>query len=729
MSLPTLLILHNFYDRSYAAKIPILLATEFQSVRMALASQASNITSLGMLKKIHKATHFACTDSKIFQQLTGRKFQGSANDNYGTMAKTIHGNIIFLPDLKTIYSLPHGSFVIKHFLKEKLLGKLLSKDKFTWSFCDYGNLEEWCCILSQALFIAVDIETSKEGLLITSVAYTAMLPNYTTRTVVVKLAPDSDIDFAFTAIDRFNSLPNPKVMQNGQYDSTYFCRFNVPLVNWRYDTAYLMHCIFCELPKDLSYISSLFLSDFQYWKDEAGWNLYEYNAKDTHNTAWTYLAQLFYIKRYNCEYAYRNYALLFPIVYPALSCGLEGLIVIEEEMQRLKADAEEKKAKAKGALNFLLGTTTFNPASPKQVGALFEAMGHKQDSTDKVATQAFYEASPINEPLVDYINAYRKAAKASGSYFSLDLLNGRCMYMLNPFGTKTGRMASKESNFWCGTQIQNVPGYAKVMFKSEDGWTFIAVDKSQSESYCTGYLVNEPGLINAVTTSPDFHCQNASMFFGVPFNELYDVIKKKVLRKDIRTLAKRVNHGANYNMGARKLLQTMGTAAVLLAKKLLNLPGHWNVLKVCDFLLSCFDKAYPRIRGDYHAEVKQEVAKTGKLYIDCIGYTRRTFLNPAANKLHLNECVAHKPQSLSVHLVNKAFLRCWLELQLGKYNGKYRLKAQVHDEILSIATDDIAEEAAKLQAEYMVIPTEINGQVMAIPSTIATGKLWSDCKD
>lgn len=53
----------------------------------------------------------------------------------------------------------------------------------------------------------------------------------------------------------------------------------------------------------------------------------------------------------------------------------------------------------------------------------------------------------------------------------------------------------------------------------------------------------------------------------------------------------------------------------------------------------------------------------------------------------------------------------------------------MHDEILSIATDDIAEEAAKLQAEYMVIPTEINGQVMAIPSTIATGKLWSDCKD
>jgi hypothetical protein len=53
----------------------------------------------------------------------------------------------------------------------------------------------------------------------------------------------------------------------------------------------------------------------------------------------------------------------------------------------------------------------------------------------------------------------------------------------------------------------------------------------------------------------------------------------------------------------------------------------------------------------------------------------------------------------------------------------------VHDEILSIATDDIAEEVSKLQAEYMVIPTEIEGKVMSIPSTIAMGKLWSDCKD
>ena len=726
---PILLVLCRRHDQSYAQKLSIVLAQDYLAVKVEQDYQANNILTVKLLAKRHRATHIACTCPKTFARITGRKLAGSPKDNYGTLVETQAGPVLLLPDLTSLYTQPHGTFVVRHFLTEKLQGNLIKKDKFSWDFCTPYNLQQWIETLSQATLIAVDIETHKENLRITSVAYTALLPDYKTKTVVVKLSPDSDIDFAFAAIAHFNSSAPPKVMQNGQYDATYFCRFNVPLHNWLYDTAYLQHCIFCELPKDLSYISSFYLSDYTYWKDESGTNLYEYNGKDTHNTLWTFIAQLAYIARHNCQYAFQNYALLFPVVFPALSCGLEGMKVIEPEMTALYNSRIEKKQEAADNLNFLLGTSNFNPGSSPQVKALFKAMGHEQPSSDKVSTQAFFEASSLNEPLVNYINQYRKAAKAASSYFSLTLLNGRCMYMLNPFGTKTGRMASKASNFWCGTQIQNVPGYAKGMFEAEEGWTFIAVDKSQSESYCTGYIAQEPGLIDAVNNSPDFHCQNASMFFGVPFEELYDALKKKVLRKDIRTLAKRVNHGANYNMMAGKLLQTMGTKAVILAKQLLKLPLHWSLKKVCEYLLHCFDLVYPRIRGEFQAEIKSEVMTTGKLYLACIGYTRRTFLKPHQNKLHLNECVAHKPQSLSVHLVNRAFVRLWRELQLGKYNGKYRLKAQVHDEILSIATDDVAEEVSKLQAEYMVIPVEIEGKVMSIPSTIAMGKLWSDCKD
>jgi hypothetical protein len=271
--------------------------------------------------------------------------------------------------------------------------------------------------------------------------------------------------------------------------------------------------------------------------------------------------------------------------------------------------------------------------------------------------------------------------------------------------------------------------YARGMAKAEPGFLFGAVDKAQSESYCTGYISQDSTLIKNVTTSPDFHCANASMFFGIPFEELYDEVEEKVLRPDIRKLAKPVNHGANYNMGADVLLQTMGTANVLEAKRLLKLPETMPLLQVCGYLLFRFDETYKRIRSTWYRELSMEVVRTGKLFLPEIGYTRRTFLQPNKSKLDLNAVVAHKPQSLSVALVNKAFKKVWYELQLKKYSGMLRIKAQVHDEILFTAKRSIHGQVSKEIADMMVVPIKINGRLMTIPSTIAGGPSWADCKD
>ena len=189
------------------------------------------------------------------------------------------------------------------------------------------------------------------------------------------------------------------------------------------------------------------------------------------------------------------------------------------------------------------------------------------------------------------------------------------------------------------------------------------VDNSQSESRCTAYISEDLQLIDSVENSPDFHCQNASLFFGIPFDQLFDVGKMKVLRKDIRTVSKRVNHGANYNMGPDVLVDTMGTAEVLRAGRLLGLPRGWSPRKIAEHLLTCFHKAYPNIAGKYYKEAIAEVVKTGML-VGATGWTRRTFLQPLKSKLALNAVVAHAPQSLSVMLVNKAFFRVWKELQI-----------------------------------------------------------------
>jgi hypothetical protein len=161
-------------------------------------------------------------------------------------------------------------------------------------------------------------------------------------------------------------------MQNGQYDATYFLRFDAPLYNWLYDTYTMAHCIYAELPKTLSFISAFYLDNYRYWKDESGRNLYEYNAKDTHNTFWVWLAQVIHAP----DYAIVNYRKKFPSVFPCLSCALDGMVVNTNTMAKLHAEETVKKLHAQDALRFLLSEPDFNPGSPIQSVQMMFVLGH-----------------------------------------------------------------------------------------------------------------------------------------------------------------------------------------------------------------------------------------------------------------------------------------------------------------------------------------------------------------
>ena len=134
------------------------------------------------------------------------------------------------------------------------------------------------------------------------------------------------------------------------------------------------------------------------------------------------------------------------------------------------------------------------------------------------------------------------------------------------------------------------------------------------------------------------------------------------------------------------------------------------------------------MRSDFYREVVKEIYTTGMLSTPT-GWSRRTFLNPKKSKLDLNAAVASKPQGFSVQLVNKSFLNIWRELQLKKYRNKFRLKMQVHDELIFIALPDVFEQALQDVHDMMIIPTVVHGDLMTIPSSKAQGVRWSELKD
>jgi hypothetical protein len=80
---------------------------------------------------------------------------------------------------------------------------------------------------------------------------------------------------AWRWIERFAKLPGAKVMQNGLYDSQYFCDapIDIRLVNWNDDTAIVQHAYQPELPKALGTLASLYLN-------EPGWKSMRQKAGD-----------------------------------------------------------------------------------------------------------------------------------------------------------------------------------------------------------------------------------------------------------------------------------------------------------------------------------------------------------------------------------------------------------------------------------------------------------------
>lgn len=680
-----------------------------------------------------------------------QSLEGTSEDNLGYIIERDGLRIVLLPSLLRIYQESHMQFLINHYLTKLSNPELfITPPPFHYERLVLADAERWLDKLNspEALICAVDIETQEEGLLITSIAFTLVTSNMQSYSAAIQLYCENHEE-QFLLMRLILATSVPKVMHNGRYDCTYLLRFNAIPTAYLCDTYHMQHCLYPELPKTLAFCSQFYLLGIRYWKEMSGYNKLEYNARDTHSTAWVWVGQHKHIKIAKAQYALRNYLIEFPLVFQCIHVGLEGLAVDEETRLRLREKEVNKLDSNLARLRYILGIPNFNPGSPKQVLNLLHAMGYKvATKSDKKTLQHFAEQGQLELNLVRLIEACRKAAKAISTYYDVKLLNQRLMYSLDPAGTETGRMASKESDFWCGTQIQNIPGYCKPMFVPDDGYLFGSVDGSQAESRCTAYISGDLNLIEAVETSPDFHCTNASLFFGLPFDELFQVAKTmpayydedgtyheeqiipaKVLRKDIRTVSKRVNHGANYNMGVGVLWETMGDAEIFKAARLLDLPAYYDATKIAKTLLTCFNRTYPKIKGEWYPRVAEEVLTTGRL-VGATGWTRRTFLRPVPNnKPAINACVAHPPQSLSVMVVNKTFLQAW-KLQLGKYAGILRLKAQIHDEVFfqyKIGHDYIAEEIGQLYRNNKVV---INNRTMVIPNEPKFGATnWGELKD
>lgn len=656
-------------------------------------------------------------------------------DNYA-------GSIITYDDIEFLIIHPLKQLVTKsfgEFLSRRYISKIVRPQNwrqisnFNWTLIqnpqDYDRAVRW---LENPTIIGVDIETVKWQQAINCIGYCGI--HLDTRESMTFVLP-IDSTVAVHWMRELNNIRVPKVLQNGKYDINYLLRYNAPLWGYYYDTVNMLHSWYSELPKDLASVSALFIRESMYWKDLSNttdkMEYYKYNALDCWATAESALSWILE----SPDWARQNYLTKFPQVAPSIMCELRGLKRDSESLESANKLAEDKQEILLASLRNSIGKQGFNPSSPPQVKKLLHVLGYKkaEDSSEKTLVEAA-TTHPLTEYFVDKILEYRGLRKLSSTYLKVGIdssdYKGRVLYALNPHGADTGRYASKKHHFWCGLQIQNIPRDeeevdVKKTIIADEGFELWEADYSQNEDRGVAYSSGDANLLSIFASGKDSHSVKSSMFFGIPYEDIYDDATGKTLDKPVRNLGKHVNHGANYNMGARILLETMGSKKVREAQKRIGLPANLSLLDVCKHLLFLYERAFPTVKTKYYNSIKREVKTTSKL-VGATRWTRYCFSDPMTSKQALNGYIAHITQSLAAMILDRAFLKVFIELG---FNPHYKLNAQIHDSILfqtRIGHEYLAERTKELMT-FPVPVTDCSGitREMIVPVDLKKlGRNW-----
>jgi DNA polymerase-1 len=172
--------------------------------------------------------------------------------------------------------------------------------------------------------------------------------------------------------------------------------------------------------------------------------------------------------------------------------------------------------------------------SPKDVAAALKAAGCAVPNTDDDTLAA------LDLPLANLLRHYRAAKKRATTYGPQWLKNSyaasRVYAGWRQLGASSGRMSCARPN------VQNLPRDPRYRqcFAAPPGRALVKADYSQIELRIAAKVANETAMIEAYRRGDDLHTLTARAVLG----------KSDVTRAD-RQLAKAVNFGLLYGMGAR----------------------------------------------------------------------------------------------------------------------------------------------------------------------------------
>ena len=217
----------------------------------------------------------------------------------------------------------------------------------------------------------------------------------------------------------------------------------------------------------------------------------------------------------------------------------------------------DKRIAALEAECYELAGERINLGSPSQLRTLlYDKLGLKTTrrtktglSTDARALQQLVGQHPFVAKLLEY----RELAKLKNTYVDalpplVDPADGRLHTTYDQTSTTTGRLSSTNPN------LQNIPIRSDLgkqirrAFLAEEGKLLLSADYSQIELRVMAHLSGDPILVEVFEKGEDIHGATAARVFKLPVAEL---------KTRHRSIAKMINYGLSYGMGAPGLAERL----------------------------------------------------------------------------------------------------------------------------------------------------------------------------
>ncbi|MBD2103160.1 DNA polymerase I [Leptolyngbya sp. FACHB-261] len=333
---------------------------------------------------------------------------------------------------------------------------------------------------------------------------------------------------------------------------------------------------------------------------------------------------------------------------------------LEEDLKKIEIRAYEQAGES------------FNLNSPQQLSKLFfEKLNLDKKKSRRMASGYSTDAAVLDKlqgdhPLIDTILEHRTLAKLKSTYVdTLPTLvrpdTHRVHTDFNQAITATGRLSSSNPN------LQNIPirtAFSRQIRKAfipEPGWLLVAADYSQIELRILAHLTQEPLLIKTYNQNEDVHTLTAQLLLG-----------KQEVNSEERRLAKVINYGVIYGIGAQRFARESGIS-----------------IRDAKAFIDAFKLRYPAI-FEYMKRIEDQAQDRG--YVETILGRRRYFRNlnslgPGQRAALLRAAVNAPIQGTSADIVKIAMVN--LHRYLQAEGCQARLLLQIHDElVLEVPRDE-----------------------------------------